>query len=538
LDGRDITPRSCSAAIEAGLAYLTEDRKADGLALRLPVIDNVLAALRPGRNEPLPHQSAGARKAAGLADRLDLQPRRLDRDVASLSGGNQQKALLAKWLATEPDVLFLDEPTRGVDVGAKLAIHRAIERLADQGRCVVLISSDLPELVGLSDRVLIMREGRLARDIAGDACSEEGVLMAAYGHEPQLRSEAAAADPGPAPPASPQCADGAHGTTSPDEIGRATGARAWAIRLALVLALIVAARVVAPQFMSADNLLTVLQTVALLGIVSCGVCFVTYSGHYADLSAPSTMALAGIVSVSVLGHGIVAALAAGLAAGLAVGLVNGVAIGRLRVNPIIWTLATGAGVGGLIRWAYSGTQVYPDAGTAAGRAFLGLYGIRLFGTVPVSVVVLGVVAAAAAVLLSRTRFGFHARLTGGAYEAARLSGVNTSVVVERAFLLSGAAAAIGGMLLTSLNKVGAPYVGQGYDFAAVTAVVLGGVGLAGGRGTVPGVLGGVMVIGVLRNVMNLLGWGAFHQDIAQGIVFIVVVGCASALARRKGRADA
>jgi ribose/xylose/arabinose/galactoside ABC-type transport system permease subunit len=221
-----------------------------------------------------------------------------------------------------------------------------------------------------------------------------------------------------------------------------------------------------------------------------------------------------------------------------VGLANGLAIGCLRVNPIIWTLATGAGVGGFIRWAYSGTQVYPDASQAAGRAFLHLYGARVLGVVPMSVTVLLAMAAGSALLMTRTLFGFDARLTGSSYEAARLSGVRTSSVTAWAFVLSGAASAVGGMMLTSLNKVGAPYIGKGYDFLAVTAIVLGRMTLAGGRGSVLGVLAGVLIIGLLRNVMNLLGWGTFQQDIAQGVVFIAVVGYAAMLSRRRGQDDA
>ncbi|MBM3495183.1 MAG: ABC transporter permease, partial [Armatimonadetes bacterium] len=319
--------------------------------------------------------------------------------------------------------------------------------------------------------------------------------------------------------------------------------RSWKPRgllapVALALAVALAGRLASPHFLGADNLLAVVQAVALLGIVACGVCFVTYTGHYADLSVPSIMAFSGIVAISALKYGLIAGLAAGLGVGLAVGLLNGAAIGILRVNPIIWTLATGAGVGGFIRWAYSGTQVYPDAAQSAGRAFLELYGMRVAGVVPMSVAALVVIAAAAGVLMARTPFGFDARLTGSSYEAARLSGVRTTRVVAWAFVLSGVASALGGMLLTSLNKVGAPYIGKGYDFLAVTAIVLGGMTLAGGRGSVAGVLGGVLIIGLLRNVMNLMGWGTFQQDIAQGVVFIVVVGYASMLLRRRGRDDA
>jgi ABC-type sugar transport system ATPase subunit len=116
-----------------------------------------------------------------LIDSLHIQPPEPQREVATLSGGNQQKVLLAKWLATDPEALVLDEPTRGVDIGAKAVIHRAIAEVADRGKCVILISSDLPELVGLSDRIVIMRRGHLIGEMAGAECTEEAVLLAANG---------------------------------------------------------------------------------------------------------------------------------------------------------------------------------------------------------------------------------------------------------------------------------------------------------------------------------------------------------------------
>ena len=116
-----------------------------------------------------------------LIGELSIYPPDPSRTVGNLSGGNQQKVLLAKWLASEPKVLILDEPTRGVDIGAKMTIHASIEKLAREGCTVLLISSDLPELVGLCDRVMIMRKGHFIREMQYSECSEESLLLAANG---------------------------------------------------------------------------------------------------------------------------------------------------------------------------------------------------------------------------------------------------------------------------------------------------------------------------------------------------------------------
>jgi len=182
LDGRPFRPRSLARSIRHGVAYLTEDRKRLGLALRLSTGENIVSAIigrlaRGGLLSP----GAGAGMVEDLVAALQIHPADATTPVRSLSGGNQQKALLAKWLATDPKVLILDEPTRGVDVGAKRVIHDAIERLAAGGTTVLLISSDLPELLGLSDRILVLRRGRVARELSRPEFSEEAVLLAAGG---------------------------------------------------------------------------------------------------------------------------------------------------------------------------------------------------------------------------------------------------------------------------------------------------------------------------------------------------------------------
>jgi len=305
----------------------------------------------------------------------------------------------------------------------------------------------------------------------------------------------------------------------------------------LVAVLAVLGRILSPDFLTFDNLLNILRAVTLLGIVAAGTTFVTYSGHYVDLSTPAIMALSGIAAVAALPLGIAPALICGMLAGVAVGAVNGLAVGFLRLNPIIWTLAMASIVDGMMRWAFSGKQIYPDEKAAAGHAMVAMYAARLPGGIPLIVVILAVVAVMGWFLMNRTVFGAKLRLVGSSYEAACMTGLNVRILVTMAFMVSAMAAAVGGILLTSLNKVGAAYVGSGYDFMAITAVVIGGVTLNGGRGSIVGALGGVLVIGLLRNIMTLLGMGSFIQLVVQGIVFIAAVGINAHSLRRAGRDD-
>lgn len=185
-----ISPKSWSLrkAIEHGIAYLTEDRKRLGLALRLDVRENALAACLEGAgNGPFLTRQAGTEELEKLIGELQVTPPDPRQTVRNLSGGNQQKVLLAKWLAAKPDVLVLDEPTRGVDLGAKALIHDAIRKLATEGKSVLLISSDLPELCGLADRTLIMRKGRLIGEMPRDKTTEESLLLAINGVMEEVR---------------------------------------------------------------------------------------------------------------------------------------------------------------------------------------------------------------------------------------------------------------------------------------------------------------------------------------------------------------
>ena len=309
----------------------------------------------------------------------------------------------------------------------------------------------------------------------------------------------------------------------------------------LVAALFAIGCGISREFLVTENLLNALRAVTLMGIVSVGVAFITYSRHYVDLSIPGIMALSGTVAVWALQYGIVASLAAGLAAGLVIGLINGMVVGCLRLNPIIWTLAMMSVLSGVIRWAYAGRQIYPDEATAAGRAFLDLYHHAVFGVVPLPVVVLIIAAVAGHVVMRHTGYGAALKLTGSNYEVARLSGAGVKRVVASAFVISSLTSGVAGILLTSFNKVGAVYIGDGYDFKTITAVVLGGMTLAGGRGNVAGVMGGVMAIALMNNVMSLvrigeITIGQFQQNIVQGAVFILVVGINS-FSRRKAGSD-
>ena len=180
LAGKSFRPASPRDAIARGVVYLPEDRKTQGLVLGMSVKENVtLATLetfsRYGVIRPPAEREAAARQTAAV----ELRPPDIEREAGTLSGGNQQKVVIAKWLLADADLLMFDEPTRGVDVATKAELHHLIRALADAGKAVLVISSELPEILALADRIVVMREGRVAGELAGDTATAEQVLALA-----------------------------------------------------------------------------------------------------------------------------------------------------------------------------------------------------------------------------------------------------------------------------------------------------------------------------------------------------------------------
>ncbi|MGH3901518.1 MAG: sugar ABC transporter ATP-binding protein [Pseudonocardiaceae bacterium] len=178
--GREVRIRSPQQGIEAGLGYLTEDRQGEGLALQLPIDQNITLANVPLRFGMIDRR-AERRIALSWRDQLGIKTPSITRLVRVLSGGNQQKVVVAKWLQTKGQVLFFDEPARGIDVGAKADMFDLIGRLASQGRGIVIISSYLPELLNMCDRIIVLRAGRIAGELAREQFSEERVMQLATG---------------------------------------------------------------------------------------------------------------------------------------------------------------------------------------------------------------------------------------------------------------------------------------------------------------------------------------------------------------------
>jgi len=195
LDGRPLSIRSPRDAIAAGIFLVPEDRRKTGLITEMSVRENITLPGLSGHTRfgLVSHEREAAISTAQVAA-LGVRTPSIEARAMNLSGGNQQKVVLAKWLALRPRVLIFDEPTRGIDVGAKAEIYRLIDTLANEGLAIMLISSELPEILGMSDRIYVMQGGRITGELPGPGTTEEQVLeLAMHEHLTARRTAAAAA---------------------------------------------------------------------------------------------------------------------------------------------------------------------------------------------------------------------------------------------------------------------------------------------------------------------------------------------------------
>ncbi|HXW20813.1 MAG TPA: ATP-binding cassette domain-containing protein, partial [Roseiarcus sp.] len=184
LEGKPVRIASAASAVNRGIVLVPRDRRNDGLVVDMTVADNInLASFEEVTTGLIVNRRAAARRAAELAERLDIRPRNVDAVTRNLSGGNQQKVVLARWLATASRLFLLDEPTVGVDIGARAEIYRLIEKLAADGAAVLISSSDAAELLGLCDRVVVLLRGAVAADVAASALSLDRLIALTTGGE-------------------------------------------------------------------------------------------------------------------------------------------------------------------------------------------------------------------------------------------------------------------------------------------------------------------------------------------------------------------
>jgi ABC-type sugar transport system ATPase subunit/ribose/xylose/arabinose/galactoside ABC-type transport system permease subunit len=507
IDGRAVRPASPGQMAARGVAYVPEDRLRQGLCLASSVrLNAVLTSLR--RLAPFLWLGRGreTRLAQSIVSRLGVRLASLEQPVGALSGGNQQKVVLGRWLEGDPAVLLLDEPTRGVDVGAREEIYALVRRLRDEGRAVVLISSDLPEVLGQSDTVGVFRAGRLVAGYPAGVGAEE-VAAAAF------------------PPAD------AAGKAGP--AARRPLAPLWfSVLRKSGLALFVAAFLLAMQaatgvFLEPDSLRGLATETALLGFCALGAMLVLVAGGL-DISLGALMALSAGVAGRLWEQGwpLAVVLPVALGVGAAGGAVNAGLSLAGRVHPIVVTLGTLSVYRGLTLWWLGGDVQIPSAGRAwATDSLLGWPVVAWLGLA---------VFAAAWLVLGWTVPGRELYALGSNPAAARRVGVSRARVWLAAFSAQGALVGLAGLLSLAQSGALQPTSYDDRTLAAIAAAVVGGTAVTGGRGSVWGVALGCLFLVALEPACTFLGVRAQWQQGLVGAVLLAAV-LLDALARGRFR---
>ncbi|NMO56434.1 ATP-binding cassette domain-containing protein [Actinoplanes sp. TBRC 11911] len=482
--------------------YLPADRHREGLMMSLSVRENAaLSALRLFTRGPLLSSRDEAEAVAGQLRSLAVKTPSQQTMISALSGGNQQKVVLARALLSAPAILVADDPTQGVDVGARSEIYRILREIAAEGVPVVIASSDAKELEGLCDRVVVMSRGAVVQTVEGDAITEEALIHAAVRATGHRREEAAAG----------------HGSTRLRRF--LLGDYAPVIILALVM-LGLGAYVYATndRYLSAFNITSVMTSCAALGFIALGQTVALLVGGI-DLSVGPLAGFMVVVGSFFLNDGRSAAAAVVglllmLLTGAGTGAVNGTLIRYAKFTPVAATLATYIALQGL------SFLLRDSPGGNIGSGVTGVVTTQV-GPVPLSFVVMVLVAVALEFGLRRSRVGLRVRAVGSSEESARRVAVKVTGTVIGAYMACSALVFLGAIVLLAQLGIGDPAQGVGYTLSSITAVILGGTSLLGGRGTFIGTLLGAGLIVQVLNATVFLDLTQTWQYFFQGALVVV-----------------
>jgi ribose transport system ATP-binding protein len=500
------TPRG---ALQSGVLYLSSDRVGEAIFPELGVRKNMmLTRLREAVSGGFLSAGREMKRAQEMREDFGVVTASLDAPISGLSGGNQQKVALARSFRTGARAILIDEPTQGVDAGARFDIYRTIrENIRDDGVCIIN-SSDAQELEGICDRVLVFSRGRIVKELTGKDVEEEKIVGSFL-----------------------TTRDAKQSTDAPTPAGRNFALRAllggsvnwWVPILFLsVLTLIVGgyAASQSESFLTLINLRHILLAVAPAAMVAMAQLHVLMVRGL-DVSVGSMMSLTVVASSFLIAFqaplwSVLLGFVAVLLIGLAVGLTNGALVRYARINPIITTIAMLSVLQGLA------LVFRPTPGGLISQEFTEFLRTRV-GAIPLSIFFLIAVAVVHDFWLHRTRSGLEAKAVGFREEAALRNGVKVNFVHLRAYVLSAVLATVAGFFLGSEVGVGHPTVGENFALASIAAAVLGGAALSGGRGSFGGALFGAVFFTLTINVISIVGLSASVGVIASGLMTLLAV---------------
>ena len=491
------------------VAFMPSDRHTEGLAAGLTVRENAaFAALERFSTFGIVSRKKEQDLVQETFKSLDVKAPGLEAPILSLSGGNQQKVVMSRALLSQPDLIAADEPTQGVDVGARAEIYRILREVSKSGTPVIVNSSDAAELEGLCDKVVVLSRGRVVETLTGPDITEAKIVAAAV-HATHA------------------------GATHTGETGAQEGTRSgrswWrhflqsdnapAVPLALVTVLLgLYVQSQNANFLSVFNIYNILLLATALGFIAHGQTVALLMGGI-DLSVGPLAGLLVVIASFFVNDDksagvIVAGFALMFGVALLVGAVNGLLIRFANFTPIAATLAMYIGLQGMSFLLRNAPDGYINSAVTDWVTWQ-------WGPIPASFVALVALAIAGEYVLRRWRPGWQLRATGSNEESARRIGVRINRTYVAGYIACSLLTAIGAIMLYAQIGVGDPRQGINYTLSSITAVVLGGTSLRGGRGTFIGTLLGTVLLTEVLNAVAFLGFTQTYQFVFQGALIVI-----------------
>jgi ribose transport system ATP-binding protein len=473
--GKPVAGDSPGTFRKAGIGFISDDRHREGVFLNLTLRENLgLGFLGAISRWGVIDREREVKAAGEITQSLRIRAPSIEADLSQLSGGNQQKALFGREISAEPAVLLVDEPTKGVDIGARSEIYQRLRAAAERGLAVLVSSSDGIELEGLCDRVLIFARGRVVRTLSGSEVTDASIT------EANLTATVSRSAAG----ATMRYGQGWHRLLASDHFP--------AIILAILTAVILGGtEALNGYFLSPISIKSMLS---FLGILT----FLSIAQLAAILVGAIDLSIGALAGLCVVGASFLTPDGAGVAAliggtllivlgALCFGWLQGLLITYLRLPAIVVTIATFIGLQGI------SLLLRPTAAGDIADAIQDAPQIRIW-FVPLAMVLTLLVVAGLEVALYRTDIGRRYRAVGSNPLASHRLGINSRRLTILAFALSGLLTGIGGMLLAGQVGVGSPSTGTDYTLMSITVVVLGGASVAGGRGSILATLLGAALV--------------------------------------------
>lgn len=519
LDGEVIFPSSPLDAMKKNIAMVPSDRRDTGLMTEWSIAHNIAqSVLRMTSRKGLIRHKDNRRISEEYIQQLNVVCTSPDNAVIELSGGNQQKVLLAKWLATNPKLLILDDPTRGIDVGAKQEIYQLIDRITRQGFAVVLTSSEIDELTALSDEILLFRNGKHIKTVP--AGTTKGTILKYIAGE---TVEHTAVQENAAEEAAPE-----EKSSLLHRLKKLLHCKESGVLLALI-AVIVGFAVFVPSFMTGGNMSVILKQMSILGILTFAMTFV-FCANEVDLSVGMVLnATMGIMALLMTSTGLDPWLCVlvGLVFATVLGALNGLLAVAFDLPTIVITLGTMSIYRGLALVINGGKTI---SGLPAG-SFLNMARIQIGGVSLLSVICL-VIFALCAWMFRNSKYARHLLLSGDNQIAAKKRGINTNRLRVGVMAMSGLMCGIGAAMTLSNLTSADTTTGSDYAMSVIGAVVIGGTKMGGGAGSMWGSLIGIALVTVIQNGLVFLGLQSGWRSLFIGVTMLIAIAIDTVVEKR------